>query len=93
MSLRPRGNSQLKAELRELVARSGLSSYQFAILLGLPYNTMHNYLRASINPTGAVVNGARFIMLRLGHAVEIKPITDPFFAPRRRSPTKRAKPR
>lgn len=69
-------NRVAATELRELFQRSGLSRKGFAHVLGLPTATFQDMLNGLSLPTGAIVNGARFVLLRLGHTVEIKPIDE-----------------
>lgn len=70
------GNRVSPAELRALLERSQLSSRSFARLLGLPAATFSDMVAGRSRPTLAVLNGARFVMLRLGHSVEIRPFEE-----------------
>lgn len=64
------------AELCELVQRSGLTRGTFARILGLPRTTLGDMMAGRSPPTRVVLNAARFVMLQLGHTVEIVPIKD-----------------
>lgn len=63
------------SELIELFERSGLRAGSFAKLVGVPRTTFLDMVRpGALGPTRAVLNSARFVMLQLGHAIELKPI-------------------
>lgn len=79
MLRRPRSNKVSTDDLRELVTRSGLTQNKFAVAIGLSASAMSELMTGRRLPGLVVMNAARFVMLRLGHAVEIKPIDDAMF--------------
>ena len=81
-----RGNRVSGEEFRELVRRSGLTQNQFGAIVGLSSPAVSQIMTGQNEPTLVMLNAARFVMLRLGHPVEITPVTDAMFQklPRRK---------
>lgn len=79
MERKLRGNRVSPEEFRELVKQSGLTQNKFAKVMGVSSAALSELMTGHTIPSLVMLNAARFVMLRLGHPIEIKPIDDAMF--------------